>query len=206
MQGLGFGFFLIFMLNFGISWFNAWAVGKMWLESKATGGFQHFVTWCAAIMSACGFTWCYSFVLAFIAGSVPYHGHPLLAPKYVAGVIELSYLIIILPVIGSGIGITISSWQNFRRERNFANGAVAGYNTFAQIYNTVQAVRAVPAVFGDLGKLFKGGDSKDSSIKLMILLVVLAVIGGIGTTFAIVRASAKAKAYEVQAELAAARA
>jgi hypothetical protein len=191
---------LLFILNFAISWFNAWGVGKSWLESKAEGGFTHFVTWCAVVMSACGFTWCYLFVLAFLAGSIPYDGHPLLAPKYVQGMLELGYLVIILPIIGSGIGLSINSWQNFRRERSLTNGAVAGYNTFAQIYNTVEAIEALPSIFSDLSDLFKSDDD-DNSLGVMVMLVVVAIVAGFVTTLAIVKSSARAKVYNVREQL-----
>jgi hypothetical protein len=82
----------LFILNFVISWFNAWSVGKCWLESKAAGGFTHFVTWCGAIMSASGFTWCYTILLALGATHVPYKGHMLLTPRYAGAVLELMVL------------------------------------------------------------------------------------------------------------------
>jgi len=189
----------LFILNFVISWFNAWSVGKCWLESKAAGGFVHLVTWCGAVMSASGFTWCYSILLALGAANLPYKGHMLLPPRYAMAVLELGYLVVILPVIGSGIGILISSWQNFMRSRSLFHGGVAGYNTFANVYNIYNASRAVPMVLKDIVGLLGKGD-KDKNW-LVILLVALAVLGGAVTTFAIVRASARAKAYKVSYEL-----
>jgi len=189
----------LFILNFVISWFNAWAVGRSWLESKAAGGFVHLVTWCGAVMSASGFTWCYSILLALGAANLPYKGHMLLPPRYAMAVLELGYLVVILPVIGSGIGILISSWQNFMRSRSLFHGGVAGYNTFANVYNIYNASRAVPMVLKDIvGLLGKGDKNKNW---LVILLVALAALGGAMTTFAIVRASARAKAYKVSYEL-----
>jgi hypothetical protein len=190
--------FLI-MFNFGISWLNAWSVGKMWVESKAEGGFAYFVTWCATIMSAAGFTWCYTIVLAFLAGNIPYHGHMLLAPKYVQGAIEMGYLVVILPILGSGLGITVSSWRDFKRNRSLLNGGVAGYNTFAQLYNTYEAVKVIPGIFKDLGKLF---DSDDSDSKgWMIAIVIAALVGGCLTTFAIVKSSAEAQRIKVRYQI-----
>ena len=189
----------LFVLNFAISWFNAWAVGRSWLESKAAGGFVHLVTWCGAVMSASGFTWCYSILLALGAANLPYKGHMLLPPRYAMAVLELGYLVVILPVIGSGIGILISSWQNFMRSRSLFHGGVAGYNTFANVYNIYNASRAVPMVLKDIVGLLGKGD-KDKNW-LAILLVALAALGGAVTTFAIVRASARAKAYKVSYEL-----
>jgi type II secretory pathway pseudopilin PulG len=201
MSGIGIGFVLLFLLNFGISWLNAWGVGRTWEESKAAGGFSHFVTWCAAVMSASGFTWCYTLILALIAGSVPYKGHILLAPRYVEGMIELGYVIIILPILGSGLGITISSWRDFSRRRSLATGGVAGYNTFAQVYNTVQAVRVLPGIFGDLGKLFNSKDKDSNGYWLMILLVALAVLGGILTTATIIQRVAETQRERVRWQL-----
>lgn len=205
MSGLGVGFFFLFLLNFGISWLNAWGVGRTWEESKEAGGFTHFVTWCAAIMSGCGFSWCYLFVLAFLAGTIPYHGHPLLAAKYVQGMLELGYVVIILPIVGSGLGITISSWRDFARRRDLLSGGVAAYNTYAQIHNVVSMIQVMPGILGDLGKLFDD-DSDNKSIMLMIFLVVLALIGGFMTTFAIVKHTAYNHRLLVNAELAEAKA
>src|SRR6266436_2256340 len=49
--------FLLLILNFAISWFNAWSVGRVWIESKMIGGLFRMTVWCGAIMSAFGFTW-----------------------------------------------------------------------------------------------------------------------------------------------------
>jgi len=199
--GLGLGFFLLFLLNFGISWLNAWGVGRTWVESKAEGGFTHFVTWCAAVMSASGFTWCYTLVLAIIGGSVPYKGHILLAPRYVQGMVELGYLVIILPIIGSGIGITISSWRDFSRRKSLANGGIAGYNTFAQVYNTVNAIRILPGILGDLGKLFNSKDKDSGGVWIMVAAVALALLGGILTTATIIQRTAEAQRERVRWQL-----
>jgi hypothetical protein len=201
---MGIGVVLLILFNFGISWLNAWSVGKIWTETKTVGGFAHFTTWCAAIMSASGFTWVYTIVLAMLAGNVPYKGHILLAPRYVNGAIELGYLVVILPILGAGLGITISSWKEFKRNRSFMNGGVAGYNTFAQIYNTVEAIRVVPRILEDLSGLFfgKSSDKDNNSVMLMIGLVVLAIVGGFLTTFSIIQHSAAAQRVKVKRELA----
>ena len=46
----------LWILNFGISWWNAYAVGVTWVETKNMGGYQRFMAWMGAIMSASGFT------------------------------------------------------------------------------------------------------------------------------------------------------
>jgi hypothetical protein len=62
--------FLLLILNFAISWFNAWSVGRVWTESKMIGGFFRMTVWCGAIMSACGFTWVYIALLGLLAQSL----------------------------------------------------------------------------------------------------------------------------------------
>src|SRR5690349_6837454 len=64
-------FALVWVLNFAISVWNAYAVGKVWVEAKVAGGWYRFMCWMGAIMSACGFTWCY---LSFLALSAHYFG------------------------------------------------------------------------------------------------------------------------------------
>lgn len=193
MSAVQVGVAIFFMLlNFAISWFNAWSVGRAWADAKAMGGFAPLVVWCGAIMSACGFTWVYLIVVSLLAG---YLG--VLPPEYVQGAIELGYLVLIIPIIGSGLGITAHSIQAFVRNRSLANGGVAAWNTYAQIHNTVNAIRSVPPILEHLGELFggggkssSGGNGKGKAALLMVVLVILALIGGILTTSWIVRTTA----------------
>src|SRR5258708_10027338 len=61
--------FLLLILNFAISWFNAWSVGRVLVESKMIGGFFRMTVWCGAIMSACAFTWVYLTLLGTLTQS-----------------------------------------------------------------------------------------------------------------------------------------
>lgn len=195
--------FLLWLLNFGISWFNAWAVGREWEETRQLGGWPRFVAWCGAIMSGSGFTWCFLIVLALVAGNWPYHGHMLLGPRYVKGMLELGYVVIIFPILGSGIGITIDAWRGFARNRSLMNGGVAAWDTFAQIHNTVEAARVLPGIFKDLGDLFTKRDSDDDNgaVMIVVLLVILALVGGFLLTFTIMERSAAAQRRRIQADL-----
>lgn len=183
------------MLNFGISWFNAWSVGKSWIETKQVGGWPRFMAWCGATMSACGFTWVYVTILGLIAQSTGK-----LPPQYVNAMFSLGYLTIILPILGSGLAITAQSWAYFWRERNFGSGAAAGWNTFAQIYNMYEAVHIIPEAIKSLGGVLKDDDSEDGKGQLLaiaVMLVVAAVSGGVLTTTAIIRKTAKNHADDV---------
>lgn len=113
---------LIWLLIFVISWFNAWAVGKSWYETKHAGGFGHLVNWCGLIMSAAGFTWCYLILLGYVGTTVPESvlmdqadvdvliaagGQigPLIKSSTMTAFLNLGYLIIWFPVVGSGLVI-----------------------------------------------------------------------------------------------------
>jgi len=202
--------YLVFILNFAISWFNAVSVGKVWDASKAKGGAAHFMTWMGAVMSASGFTWCYLLVLGLIASATPMQvfaseGETLtgmiLDPASLQAFFELGYMVIILPILGSGLAITVQSWRQLamrraRGEANFGDYAVTGWNTFAQVHNTASFLREAPGIMSNLGNFF-GGDSKDSGkAKIVILLVVLAVAGGILTTYVIVQKTSKDQRYK----------
>lgn len=178
-----FGLMLLLILNFIISVVNAYGAGTSWRQTRSSGGFPHLLNWCAAIMSACGFTWCYSILLAGGA-----YGLGFMTAVQIVLALKLGYVVIIPAVIGTGLVITINSWVEFYRRRDFASGAEAAWNTYAQISNTVNAVTFFPEALGDLSAFFGGkskSDSSDSSSRAAILvigLVVLSLLAGTLTT------------------------
>ena len=69
---------------------------------------------------------------------------------------------------------------------------MAGWNTFAQAYNTYNAVQNFGAAFANvsdsLGSLFSGdSDGDDASTMRVLVLVAIALLGGVLTTAAIVQ-------------------
>ena len=185
----------IWLLNFGISWFNARSVGQAWPFAKLVGGgWLSLLLWAGAIMSACGFTWCLLIPLSIGAWHFGY-----LPEANALGAIKLGYLIIIGPVLGSGLVIAIHSWIEFYQRPGLLNGATAAYNTWAQIENTMSAIQAVPEILGDLKELFSGGGDSDSDsdlkgkfIGILLLIVAFSLVGGILLTTWIVRSNARA--------------
>lgn len=182
--------FFFVILNFAVSWLNAWSCGCSWKTTKGTG-FPHFMNWCGAVMSACGFTWVYMVILGVIGiatGKLP--------PDAAQAFFSLGYLVIILPVLGSGIAITIQSWVNFSKNRSVGNGLTAGYNTLAQGYNTYRAVKDVPDAIGNVMDFFmpkKKSSGKDGGAGfLVILLVLVTVFGGCLTTYMIIKKTSEA--------------
>lgn len=175
--------FLILLLNFVISTWNAFAVGNAWVETKHNGGWPRFMVWMGATMSALGFTWCYLILLVIAAMAFGY-----LDETAAEAGLYLGYLIVIPGILFSGFMIMIDSWARAYRQKTIANVGVAGYNTFANIYNTYNAVRTIPEALDVVLDFFKSSSkNKDSqSAALVLLLVLLALFGGIITTWVIV--------------------
>lgn len=195
---------IFFFLNAAISAFNAWSVGKVWLERHEVNWFGKIQIYSGAIMSAAGFIWC--ILVLEVEGLLLLRSHPIpgkqlhfvndLVAKMPAAfpgqVFALGYLVIIIPILGSGLAITAQSWAIAWRRRQFSDIAVAGYNTFAQVYNLVQFINVLPDVLSSVGDLFSGGDDDDEGGWWIyaVALVFLAIVGGIGLTILIIRRSA----------------
>lgn len=189
---------LLWIWNFAISWFNAWACGKTWTESKAAGGMPHFMNWMGAVMSASGFTWCYLLVLGWFGATIPFEqddgtSAPYLTHETLGVFFDLGYLVVIFPILGSGLAITVHSWGVFWRRRSIGSGATALYNSYAEFHNMAGALQHVPRAWDNVTGFLSGGSSSSSSDSkgkgglLVVFLAVAAVLGGVMTTAAIIR-------------------
>jgi len=192
MNGLLIGFIIV--LNFALSWWNAYATGKAWAEAKHAGGWPRFMTWMGAIMSASGFTWVYLILAAFGLGAAG-----VLPEEYVKYALELGYVIIIPGILFSGLMITVDSWARAYRNGGVLNYGVAAWNTYAQVHNTYSAISGFGQAIGDLGEGLFGGKNRRSSSKdegqailalIVILLVIAAIIAGTVTTVLIIKKTA----------------
>jgi hypothetical protein len=177
---------ILFAVNFGISWFNAYSVGRSWADSKAIGGWPRFMVWCGAIMSGCGFTWCYLIIFALIAMATGK-----LSMNYIQLMLEVGYVAIFIPIMGSGLAIWMDSVTTAWRRRNATSIGVAAWNTFAMAHNTYEAARTMPKVLQDIGKAFSKGNGQAKLLLLVVLLVLLALCAGGLTTAAIIRSTAR---------------
>jgi hypothetical protein len=137
-------------------------------------------------MSACGFTWVYLTILTMLTVAGGW-----LTPEWGEVMFKLGYLVVILPILGSGFGIWAHSLVRAYRRRTFGSVAVAGWNTYANMSNTWQAASHAPSFLRDVIDAFGGkgkSRSKDGAAALIvILLVILAVAGGFLTTMGIAR-------------------
>lgn len=187
---------VIFVLNLVISVWNAYAVGAMWTETKLIGGWARVMSWSGAIMAASGLTWCYLVVYGFLGLASGY-----LKQGDFELLLAMGYLLIVLPVVGSGFAIWADSVVQAYRQRSFGSVAVAGWNAAAQFHNTWNAARQAPSVFSSVFDALssKGSkSSKDSAGSLILfVLLLLALLAGVMTTWAIIRWSDRRVALEI---------
>jgi hypothetical protein len=137
------------------------------------------------ILSACGFLQ----VAALVCGDIALSLH-WINQDGMNALLSLTYLLIIVPTLGAGMIITIQSWIEAYKRRDFASMAVAGWNTAAQGYNTFEAADGgVSSAFSSVASFFAPGDDDDLKTVggkiavLMVLLVALLIAGGLTFLF-----------------------
>lgn len=175
--------FLLVLLNLGISWWNAYAVGQAWVESKHTGGYRRFMAWMGALMSGAGFTWCYFIIIGLVLGATH-----VLDARNLQLLFDIGYVMVIPVVLFAGWAITIDSWKRAYHQRTLGNMGVAGWNSFASMYNTYNAVQGFGGAIGNIFKnLSADDDDGEGALGMLVLLVALvaAALGAITTTLLI---------------------
>jgi hypothetical protein len=152
--------FVLLILNFVISTWNAYVTGRIWGEVT---GWMKLIARCALIMSACGFIE----VSAVVCGVA-------LSGRWID---EWALSLIIVPVIGTGLLITIYKWIGAYKRRNSGSGTVAGWNTFAQVNNTHGALDGgISSSAFSAWEFFKPSEYKNWKIalgKIALLLVLI---------------------------------
>jgi hypothetical protein len=178
---------VVWLLNFGISFWNAYAVGNSWIEVKHQEGvWPKVLAWSGAVISALGFTWCYLILLAWLCYALEW-----VDQRTIEGAIWLGYLLLVPGILASGLVITLDSWARAYRNRRIQDIGIAAWNTYAEYHNTFHFIDNAGKAFkyvmssGSSGK----SDSKDSGgkgIVIMFLLVVVAALAGVITTAVII--------------------
>ena len=188
-------FLFYLIINGLISYSNARIAGRCYSDAKAQGGWTYFMTWCTIIMAACGWTWITLAPTALILGSLG-----VMKMAYAIGAIELGYLFLIIPILGTGLAIWVDSLTTFYRQRDLASGATAAWNTYATCHNTFAAMSEVPSAFSHVSSLLSNDDGNDNfSAVLMIALVIIALGAGYFITWHIVQSSAREYGQEILA-------
>jgi hypothetical protein len=152
------------------------------------------MTWMGAVMAASGLSWC--ILILLILGAV---GIGKLTPYWGEVGLDLGYILIIPGILFSGLMITIDSWARAFRTRKILDFGVAGYNSFAQVYNTYHAIQGIGPAFGKVFEAFSGGKDKKDGTTIVLILVVFALGAGILITAAIIHhvaASAPLPSYD----------
>jgi hypothetical protein len=178
---MGIVIIILIVLNVAISLWNAYATGKAWAEAKFAGGWPRFMTWMGAIMAASGLSWCILILLISIAVAMGS-----LTPAWGEVGLDLGYILIIPGILFSGLMIAVDSWARAFRTRKILDFGVAGYNSFAQVYNTYNAVRGLGPASGKVFEAFFGGKGKKDGRTLVLILVIVALGAGIFITAAII--------------------
>lgn len=184
---------LILAFDFFISYCNASYCGRYWSESKATGGsFRAYVV-SGYVMAVAGFTMVYGYIVIMLL--------PYILPLFksfenadMTALVELSsdllYVMIAVAVIPTGFIIWFRSVANAWKQRSFGSVVTAGWNTYAQIHNTVSACREMPSALRRITKSLFGGKKKKGSEyigALAILVIIIALLGGYFTASAIMK-------------------
>ena len=164
---------LMLALNFGVSWFNCWAVGRVWKDARALGGWPRILTWCGAIQAAIGF----SSVIGFVIG-ITLHSMGKLPPAVAQGAMSMWYLLIIVPALSTGLVILVESWRAAYRDRSLANLGTAAYNTLAMAHNAYGAVDGIGKALAGVGELFEGKDEESGKMGVMAVALALAALAG----------------------------
>lgn len=181
---------VICALNFGISWWNAKVVGWLWNDRPVMGPFSKLVLYSAAVNSAIGFSSVLMIGLAFPAS---HFMDPTQAHKLITWMMALWYVLVIIPILGTGLVITLHSWMQFLRTKSWSDLAASSWNTYATLHNLYDASQSLGPAMDTVGEMFtalvKGGDDEEDSAlaRLAIALVFLALVGGVLLTVMIIK-------------------
>ena len=193
---LSIGLVLVLVVDFIISWSNAHTCGTVWSESKETGGFFRVNVVAGYIMSIIGFTQVYGIiyiVLFYYIGphiekfqNIDFNQLALLSS-------DLLFVGIGFAIIPTGFLIWINSLRAFWKNKTLKNGVVGGWNSYAQLRNTITVAREMPSAVGRLTEAFFGGGKgkkkkSDGVILLMVVfIVIMATLAGYFTASAIMK-------------------
>lgn len=184
---------LALALNFIISWANAKYVGQYWSESKEiVGSFRTYII-VGYIMAIAGFTMVYGYILLLVSPiflqMAKVDQETILMFEQLSA--DLIYIFCVITMIPTGFYIWIRSLKNFWERKTLSSGLTAGWNSYAQIHNTISVARNAPSALGRITKALFGGKSKKKDNTIIVLcaifVLILAIFGGYFTASAIMK-------------------
>ena len=184
---------LLLAFNFAISWANASYVGRYWTESKKVGGSFRFCIVAGYIMAMAGFTMVYGYILLlispFILVLLEVEQETILMFEQLGA--DLLYLFCAWTIVPTGLCICLRSLKTAWERKTISSGIVAGYNTYAQIRNTINVARNAPSAFSRVAKALFGGKGKKKTETIIVLcaifVLIIALFGGVFTANAIMK-------------------
>lgn len=184
---------LALALNFIISWANAKYVGQYWSGSKEIGGSFRTYIIVGYIMAIAGFTMVYGYILLLVSPiflqMAKVDQETILMFEQLSA--DLIYIFCVITMIPTGFYIWIRSLKNFWERKTLSSGLTAGWNSYAQIHNTISVARNAPSALGRITKALFGGKSKKKDNTIIVLcaifVLILAIFGGYFTASAIMK-------------------
>jgi hypothetical protein len=165
--------FFIWCLNLGISLWNAYATGKVWVEAKHAGGVHRFMAWMGYLMASLGFSWAILVLVGMLLQSLG-----TITPDQATLFLQAGYVLVVPGFLFSGYAIMFQSWANAYRNHSVVNMGVAAYNTYANVHNTFSAIDNFPKAFGSVFTSFSRGSGKSKANGLILFVAVLCVLSG----------------------------
>ena len=163
----------IWCLNLGLSIWNAYVTGKVWVEAKHAGGGRRFMAWMGYIMASVGFSWDILVLVGILL-----HSSGKITSDQETLFFQAGYVVLIPGFLFSGYAIMFQSWANAYRNHSVVNMGVAAYNTFANIHNTFNAIDDFPKAFGSVLNSFTSGSGKGKASGLIIFVAILCLLSG----------------------------
>lgn len=183
---------LLMILNFGISWWNARSVGRIWSESKEVGGSLRVTAIAGYAMSIAGFTMVYGLILMFLAPFIlpmvsEQFNQPQLQYQVLTLASDMLYVLVIVTILPAGYIIWFQSVKTFFERKTIRTGLVAGWNTFAAVSNTINAARGLPSAVGRIKNALSDQRGNSAIVFVAIIIVLCAVLGGYFTASTIMK-------------------
>ena len=163
----------IWCLNLGLSIWNSYVTGKVWVEAKHAGGVRRFMAWMGYIMASVGFSWD-----IFVIVGILLRSSGKITPDQEELFFQAGYVVLVPGFLFSGYAIMFQSWANAYRRHSVVNMGVAAYNTYANIHNTFNAIDNFPKAFESVFKSFTRGSGKGKASGLILFAAILCVLSG----------------------------